>query len=138
MVTLEDSVVTIPNNRFLTEIVSSGNAGALNMMIVVDFYIALDSDITAAKRVVTEAVRTSRFVFLQKPVVVLVNDVIEANYLATRLRAKAYVLDVRYEKAFETDITERVKRAFQDIAVRPPAVLHRPGPEAPTEPAARS
>lgn len=131
MLTLDDSVVTIPNNRFQTEIVSSGNAGALNMMIVIDFYIALDNDIAAAKRIVTEAVRTSRFVYLQKPVVVLVNDVVQANYLATRLRAKAYVLDVHYEKAFETDVTERVKQAFAENGIRPPAVLHRPGAEAP-------
>jgi small-conductance mechanosensitive channel len=131
MTTLDDSVVTIPNNRFQTEIVTSGNAGALNMMIVIDFYIALDNDIAGAKRIVTEAVRTSRFVYLQKPVVVLVNDVVEANYLATRLRAKAYVLDVHYEKSFETDVTERVKQAFAEKGIRPPAVLYRPGAEAP-------
>lgn len=125
MITLDDSVVTIPNNRFLTEIVVSGNAGALDMQIVMDFYVAVDSDVAQAKRVVTEALRTSRFVYLEKPVVVLVNDVIQANYVATRLRAKAYVLDVQYEKAFETDVTERVKRAFLHQDIRPPSFVMR-------------
>ena len=123
MVTLDDSLVTIPNSLFLTEVVISGNAGALDMQIVIDFYVALDTDVRVAKRIVREAAHTSRFVYLEKPIVVLVNDVIEANYMATRLRCKAYVLDVRYEKAFETDITERVKQAFADQEIRPPAVL---------------
>ena len=135
MITLDDSVVTIPNNKFLTEVVVSGNAGALDMQIVIDFYVAIDSEVAAAKRVIYEAVRTSRFVYLEKPVVVLVKDVIEANYLATRLRAKAYVLDVKYEKAFESDVTERVKQAFLDQQIRPPSVIHQPAP-APTRPEA--
>ncbi len=123
MVTLDDSTVTIPNNRFLNEVVVSGNSGALDMQIVMDFFVAPDSDIDVARRVVYEALRTSRFVYLQKPVVVLVKDVIEANYFATRLRGKAYVLDVHYEKEFETDVTVRVKRAFEAKRVRPPQVL---------------
>ncbi len=125
MITLDDSVVTIPNNRFLTEVVISGNAGALDMQIVMDFYVALDTDIKVAKRIVYEAVRTSRFVYLEKPIVVLVSDLIQANYMTTRLRAKAYVLDVHYEKAFESDVTERVKQAFLEADIRPPSVLHR-------------
>jgi small-conductance mechanosensitive channel len=123
MTTLDDSVVTIPNNRFLNEVVVSGNAGALDMMIVMDFYVAQDADIPKAKRIVTEALRTSRFVYLEKPVVVLVNDLMHQSYLCTRLRGKAYVLDVRYEKAFETDVTERVKQAFHAADVHAPRVM---------------
>ncbi len=126
MVTLDDSTVTIPNNRFLTDVVVSGNAGNLDMQIVTDFWVALDTDIDAAKRIVYEAASTSRFVYLEKPVVVLVSDVVEANYLATRLRCRAYVLDIKYEMAFQTDVTERVKAAFREQGVRPPAMLHQP------------
>ena len=130
MVTLDDSLVTIPNNRFLTEVVISGNAGALDMQVVMDFYVALDSDIEVAKRIVYEAVRTSRFVYLEKPVVVLVTDMFESSCLATRLQAKAYVLDVRYEKLFASDVTERVKQAYRAQGIRPPAVLHQSMPPA--------
>ncbi len=125
MVTLDDSVVTIPNNRFLTEIAISGNAGALDMMIVMDFFVAPDTDVAKAKRIVREALQTSRFVYLEKPVVVLVSELLQGNYVTTRLRGKAYVLDVRYEKEFETDVTERVKQAFRVSEVRPPSVLHQ-------------
>lgn len=125
MVTLDDSMVTIPNNLFLTEVVVSGNAGALDMQIVMDFFVALDTDIKVAKQIVYEAVHTSRYVYLEKPIVVLVKDMVQANYLATRLRAKAYVLDVHYEKAFESDVTERIKEAFRERGVQPPSVMHR-------------
>lgn len=123
LVTLDDSTVTIPNNRFLTEVVSSGNSGALDMQIVIDFHIAADVDISKARSIVEEAVKTSRFVYLRKPTVILVKEVVEANYFATRLRAKAYVLDIKYEKAFESDVTERVKQAFRTADIEPPQVL---------------
>ena len=121
LVTLDDSLVTIPNNSFLTDAVASSNAGALDMQVVIDFYIAQDADLPRAKRIVEEALRTSRFVYMAKPVVVLVKEVMHDSYLATRLRAKAYVLDVRHEKAFETDVTERVKEGFAEAQIAAPA-----------------
>ena len=122
MVTLDDSLVTIPNNKFLTDVVISGNAGALDMQVVLDLYISQAADLQEAKRITREALITSRFVYLEKPVAVLVSDLVHQGYLATRLRAKAYVLDVRYEKAFESDVTERVKAAFAKAGISPPRV----------------
>lgn len=124
LVTLDDSLVTIPNNKLLTEVVRSGNAGALDMQVVIDFFIDPAAETKRAKKIVNEALQTSRFVYLEKPVVVLVNDVILESYVATRLRAKAYVLDVRYEKQFETDVTERVKAGFARAGIQPPYMRH--------------
>lgn len=125
LVTLDDNLVTIPNNKFLTEAVSSGNAGALDMLIQIDFHIGVDQDLGLAKRIVRDAITSSRFTFIGKPWAVLVSEVVLDGYFALRVRAKAYVLDVRFEKAFETDVTERVHAAFREHGVRPPAVLHR-------------
>ena len=50
LVTLDDNVVTIPNNKFLTDMVSSGNWGALDMQIQMDFFIGADQDVPLAKR----------------------------------------------------------------------------------------
>jgi len=123
--TLSDNTVTIPNNKFLTDMTSCGNYGALDMQVVMDFYIGLDQDVTKAREIVTEAGLTSRYVHLPKPVVVLVNQVIQDNYVAVRLQLKAYVLDTQYEKAFETDVNLRVMRAFEQHGIAPPAILHR-------------
>jgi len=125
LVTLDDNVVTIPNNKFLTDMVSSGNWGALDMLIQMDFFVGADQDVALAKRLVEESLVSNRYVYMGKPWTVLVNQVIEGRYFAVRLRAKAYVLDVQYEKAFETDVTERVLDAFRVNRIGPPAVLHR-------------
>ncbi|MDM4773003.1 mechanosensitive ion channel family protein [Solimonas sp. SE-A11] len=125
LVTLDDNVVTIPNNKFLNDVVSSGNAGELNMLIQMDFFIGSDQDLPTAKRIVKEAITTSTYAYLDKPWVVLVNSVIHEQYFALRLRAKVYVMDVRFEKALETDVTERVVEAFREAGIQPPAMLYR-------------
>lgn len=125
LVTLDDNVVTIPNNKFLTDAVSSGNWGALDMLIQVDFHIGIDQDFVLAKRLVTEAVTSSRYVYTKKPWNVLVKEVIAGEYFALRLRAKVYVLDVQFEKELETDVTERVYTAFRAHGVLPPAQISR-------------
>jgi len=123
--TLDDSTVTVPNNMLLNEIASSGNAGELDMQVVVDFHIGTDQDVHQALELVREAAVTSRYIFLPKPVKVLVSQVIVESYVALRLSLKAYVLDTKLEKDFETDVTLRVLEAFDESGIKPPAILHR-------------
>ncbi len=125
LLTLDDSMVTIPNNKFLSEVVASSNAGALDMMVQMDFYIGIDQDVVCAKRIVSEAVTETQFAYLAKPWSVLINQVMKDAYIAVRLRAKVYVLDVKHEKSLETDVTERVLAGFRREGIQPPAVLHR-------------
>jgi len=125
MQTLDDNTVTIPNNKFLNDMTSNGNYGALDMQVVMDFYIAPDQDVRRARELANECAVSSRYVFLEKPVVVLVNQLITENYVAVRLRLKAYVLDTRYEKLFETDVNLRVMEAFASRGIGLPAILVR-------------
>jgi len=125
LVTLDDNVVTIPNNKFLSDITSCGNYGALDMQVVMDFYVGVDQDIGAAQEIVQEAALSSRYIHLPKPVVVLVSQVILQSYVAVALRLKAYVLDTKYEKAFVTDVNLRVLEAFRSQEIEPPAMLLR-------------
>jgi len=120
LITLDDNLVTIPNSRFITEVVSSGNSGALDMMVVCDFHVALDADIDLAQNLIHEVVMTSRFAYLKKPVSFVLNEVIVAERLAIQVRVKAYVLDVHYEKAFQTDIVKRVTRLFMENKIARP------------------
>jgi len=124
LVTLDDTQITIPNSKFLTEAVASGNAGHVHMMIQNDFLIGIDQDVSRAKRIVEEALTSSRYIHLKFPWSVLVKSVTQDGYFAVRLRAKAYVLDVKFEKAFESDVTERVLEGFRENGIAPPAVLH--------------
>ncbi len=123
--TLDDNTVTVPNNMFLNDITSCGNYGELDMQVVIDFHIGIDQDVRLARELAREAAITSRFVYLPKPVVVRIKQVIIENYVAIRVRLKVYVLDTQYEKALETDITMRVLEAFAENGILPPAVLSR-------------
>ena len=120
LVTLDDNLVTIPNSRFITDVVASGNAGELDMMVVTDFHVSLDADVEQARKLIEEVVVTSRFAYLKKPVTFAIEEVEVARTLGIRLRTKAYVLDVRYEKAFQSDIVTRVTRLFQQHAMLRP------------------
>jgi small-conductance mechanosensitive channel len=118
--TLDDNLVSIPNNKFLTDAVASSNAGALDMMIVMDFFIGVDEDYKQARAIVEEATLISRFVFLKKPIVVHVHDVLVGDSYGTRIRSKFYVSDTSYETAIKTDITQNVKEAFREAGIRSP------------------
>jgi small-conductance mechanosensitive channel len=123
--TLDYSTITIPNNLFLNAATSCGNYGVLDMQVVIDFHIGLEQNAHLASDLIREAAATSRYVYLPKPIVVLVSQVLLEQCVALRLRLKLYVLDTQYEKAMETDVTLRVMDAFAEHSIRPPAVLHR-------------
>lgn len=128
MQTTDDNTVTIPNNKFLSDMTSCGNYGALDMQVVMDFYVGVDTDVVVARDIVTEAALTSRYVYMPKPVVVLVTQVLHDPFVTMRLRLKAYVLDTRYESAFSSDVHLRVHQAFRARGILPPAELHRTVP----------
>lgn len=124
LVTLDDNLVTIPNNKFLNEIVSSGNAGELNMLIQQDFYIGIDQDLSTAKRIASEAILSCPYAFLNKPWAVLVNEVLHEQHFALRIRTKVYVMDLRHEKLLETDITERIVMGFAAASIERPSIRY--------------
>jgi len=119
--TLDDNLISIPNNRFLNDIVSSANAGALDQMCVFRFWIGCNEDFDRAKGIVYEACAASRYVYLEKPITIALKEgpvPDGAERFAIQITAKAYVLDGRYETAFGTDVTERVLRAFRSARIR--------------------
>lgn len=125
LVTLDDNLVTIPNALFLSEAVASANAGELDAMVVVPIYIAAAEDYEAAQEIVREAALTSAYVYIEKPVITLVSDEFLGERFVTVIRLKAYVFDARYEKAFASDITRRVKAALRESQIRGPDRAYR-------------
>jgi small-conductance mechanosensitive channel len=125
MNTLDHNIITIPNNKIFTDVTSSGNYGALEMQVAMDFYIAADQHARQAADLVRECCLTSPYVFVAQPCPVFVKLVILQDYLALHLKARPYVFDCKYEKPFETDVHLRVLEAFREHGIAPPAILHR-------------
>ena len=120
--TLDDNMVTIPSNKFLNEVVASANAGQLDAMVVMPFHIAADGDHAVAMDIVRDAVVASKYVNMRRPVEILVSVKLTGAYFCTEITAKAYVFDVRYEKAFASDVTDMVLRAFREAQIPAPVV----------------
>jgi small-conductance mechanosensitive channel len=125
MNTLDHNIVTIPNNKVLTDVTSSGNYGELEMQVAMDFYVGADQDVERAIELIREACLTSCFVYLKRPIPVFAKQVILQDYVAVQLKARPYVFDCKYEKQFETDVHLRVLAAFRAHGIAPPAILHR-------------
>ncbi len=122
LITLDDSLVTIPNSQFINNAVSSGNAGALDMMVEVKFHIAPTENIIDIKKILYEIVITSRYAYLKKPVNIVVSEEIIGGTFALVFNVKAYVFDINYEKAYATDITTRAYEYFQRENIQKPRV----------------
>jgi hypothetical protein len=95
------------------------------MQVTIDFFIGVDQNVHRALELIRETTTISRYVYLPKPIVTRVSQMIVNDYIALRLRLKAYVLNTKHEKAFETDITQRVLEAFVEYEIQPPAILYR-------------
>ncbi|GAA0869151.1 mechanosensitive ion channel [Brevundimonas basaltis] len=122
MNTLDHNVITIPNNKVLTDVTSSGNYGALEMQVPFTLFIGPDQDVELAMTLIQEACLTSPYAFLDRPAPVLATQVLEGNFVLIRITARPYVFEAVHEKSFETDVTLRVRRAFREHGITTPTV----------------
>lgn len=114
--TTDDSLVTVPNAAIVNDSVSNANSGALDCMVVVDLWLPINIDVEEVRRIAFEAAITSRYLNIDKSVIVLFFDHFDQQP-ATNVKIKAYVLDARYEKLFAGDITEAAKKAFSEAGI---------------------
>lgn len=112
--TLDDSLVTIPNNLFLSENVSSANSGQRDMMVCSHYYLKNNTDLNLVLPILDEVTRTSRFVYLNKPVKIIAASEKFEEKVGLKVTVKAYVLETKYEKDFTTDITKRFFQGLRD------------------------
>ncbi|WP_438002537.1 mechanosensitive ion channel domain-containing protein [Sorangium sp. So ce321] len=126
LISEDNLLVTIPNNKFLTEAVASANHGRLDMMVAVQLFIAIDQDVGLAKRIVEECITSSRYVYLGQPPCVRVSQCVLGSFTAVRLDAEAHVLDMKYKQDYQSTLTERALKALREKRV----LLHgeAPGP----------
>ena len=118
IVTADDNLVTVPNSQVVEKQVANANAGQLNCQVVTDLHLPGRVDERAAKEIAFEAAVTSQYVFLNKPIVVLVGDEFRTTFV-TRVTVKAYVLDPRFEFLMQSDITERARDGFRAAGLIP-------------------
>jgi len=108
IVTGDDSVVTLPNGELMNKAVSNANSSALNCQVVAEIFLPAGVDLVEVRELAYKAAATSRYVYLNKPIVVNALNEVHHNRFMVKLRVKAYVLDIRYEFRFKSDMSELI------------------------------
>jgi len=125
LVTADDSVVSVPNGEIVNQSVSNSNSGQFNCQVVAEFYLPADVDLIRLKKICFLAAAVSRYAYLKKPITVIIkNEIMEGRSLL-KIRLKAYVVDLRYEYAFASEMTELVmKQVLKEKLVTPEALSY--------------
>ena len=112
IVTPDDSTVSIPNGEIMNKSISNSNSGESNAQVVSEFFLPPDIKLVQAKKIAYRAAAVSRFVYLNKPITVIIKNEVHQGRSIIRMRLKAYVLDIRYENLFASEMTEIVLQEF--------------------------
>jgi small-conductance mechanosensitive channel len=112
LVTPSDSLVTVPNAEVMSHAVANANSGEENCQVVTEVYLRLNADIGRIRQTALEAAQVSRYVFLNKPVVVLFSQENVGQRVLLKVKVKAYVNDLRNEFLFQSEITEVLTKEF--------------------------
>jgi small-conductance mechanosensitive channel len=118
LVSPDDSLISVSNQKVLSQTLANANAGSQEMMVVIDLFINTSGDATRAMQILREAAVSSRYVYIsdKRQVTILLKD----HPFYRRVRAKAYVYDLRREFEFESDVTKRAWDAFRSEGIEPP------------------
>jgi len=117
LVTPGDSMVSVPNYLVFSQAVSSGNAGDVAMMVIIDLFIDPSCESGKAMTILKEAVVTSKYVYISKKFHYTI--LLEDFPYYKRIRAKAYVNDLRNEFEFKSEVTRRAWIEFRKAGIKP-------------------
>lgn len=108
IVTPDDSTVIVPNMTLMNASISNSNSGELYCQVVAKIMLSLDVDTQRVRKIAIEAAQVSKYIYLNKPIVVLFSNKMNEQRAYIEMSLKAYVMDIRYEFAFKSDMSEIV------------------------------
>jgi len=128
--TFEDNQVTVPNGDILKMPISNANSGELNEQVSVEMHLPTSIPVAQLKALALAAAKCSHYVYLKKPITATIAPKFERNFYY-HLVVKAYVIDVRLEKAMATDVAERIIEALSEEGFLTDTVFdYKPSPSA--------
>lgn len=116
--TLDDSIVTIPNKRFVSDVVKSNSAGELKMMVGVDIFVPLDADLYRIKEILEYQCANSKYIDGTKKISVTGKEILtEHGIVSFRMTTSGVLKDARFERAFQTDFVMAVNRTLKENSI---------------------
>lgn len=125
LITPYETLAVVPNFTVFNDVVRNTNTSDTEMMVAVEFTVDTESDMDRAARIVEEALVTSPYVYVSEEHPYTVE--VEAERDHRLVRGKAFVVELRRELAFRTDVTTRVLDGFDRAGIGSPT------PPAPTD-----
>ncbi|MGK0412957.1 MAG: MscS family membrane protein [Polaribacter sp.] len=120
IVTADDSLVSIPNGELMNQSVSNSNTGEANCQVVAEIYLPITVDTKRVRQIANESAQVSKYIYLNKPIFVLFFNEVKQGRSYLKMRLKAYVVDIRYEFTFKSDMTEIViKQLLEEKIIDP-------------------
>ncbi len=124
IVTPDDSLVSVPNAEIMNQSVSNSNAGEANCQVVAEIYLPITIDTDQVRKIALESAQISKYIFLNKPITVLFFNEVKERRSYLKMRLKAYVMDIRYEFNFKSDMTEIVIKELLNQKIITPKDLY--------------
>lgn len=119
LLTLDENVVTIPNHRFMSDIVSCSSAGELGMMVTVDVHVGPEVNLTQVKIILEKTAAQNAYVDVTKPIVVVAREILGiTGIISITMKTKCIIKDARTEKAFQTNFILDVNKEFKEQGIR--------------------
>jgi small-conductance mechanosensitive channel len=107
----DDRMVTIPNVALLGSTLRNSSTGNNTAQVTVEFRLPAGSDLDLLSSLAREVAISSPYVYLKRPVSVLIGDEFQQAFLSVR----AHVVDNRLEQAMISDITARFKSELRRL-----------------------
>ena len=117
LVTADDNLVSVPNLDVMNMPVANANAGEENCQVVTEIFLPLTCDMSTIRSFAIETAQVSKYIYLNKPIVVLFFQENIGHKVMLKVKVKAYVNDIRNEFSFMSEITEVLTRKFSDYYV---------------------
>jgi small-conductance mechanosensitive channel len=111
LISADGAVVVIPNAEVMRQSIANANPGTMESQVTTELLLPAEFDIEEAKKIAFEAAAVSPYVYIRKPIEVLVAEEYDGE-LFVKIVVKAYVFDVRYERELRSSIIEQVRKAF--------------------------
>ncbi|HET8859088.1 mechanosensitive ion channel family protein [Marivirga sp.] len=117
IVTPDDSLVSVPNAVMMNSSLSNSNAGEPNCQVVSEIYLPLTIDPIKTREIATQAATISKYIYLGKPITVHFFNEVNNHHSYYKMRVKAYVMDIRDEFQFKSDMTELIITELVKVGV---------------------
>lgn len=112
IITLDDSIINIPNQMFLRNAVENLNVVSKNKQVNITVKIPRGVDVIEAKKILFEVGATSIFNSASKPVEITFKGLSSDGL--NEFNIKAFVFDTKYENELRTNILETIYNIFAE------------------------